>query len=113
MNSTVRLIKEMLCRQLFKKHLRTVQGWALTPDKLLRPGLCLLLRLHLEKNRVSYITCSILENNGRVEYIRVLRPRRLLTPALETYICSLGLKHHIYFELYPHLGISHGEVLLL
>ena len=113
MNSMVRIIKEVLCRQLFKKRLRTANGWALTPDKLLSPGLCLLVRLHLEKNRVSYITCYITENNGRAEYIRVLRPRRLLTPALETYICGIGPKDHIYIELYPHLGISHGEVIQL
>lgn len=113
MTSTVRLIKEMLCRQLFKKRLRTANGWALTPDKLLSPGLCLRVRLHLEKNRVSYITCHITENNGRAEYIRVLRPRRLLTPALETYICGILPKDHIYIKLYPHLGISHGEVIQL
>lgn len=113
MNSTIRLIKEVVCRQLFKKKLYTANGWALTPDKLLSPGFCLLLILHLENNRVSYITCSIMKNSGHAAYIRVLRPRRLLTPALETYICSLGLKNHIYIELHPHLGTSHGEVVLL
>ena len=53
MTSTVRLIKEMLCRQLFKKRLRTANGWALTPDKLLSPGLCLRVRFLLEKTAVS------------------------------------------------------------
>ena len=113
MNRSARLIKEVLYRQLLKKRLRTAKGGVLTPEKLLSPGLCLFFTFNNKNNSTPYITCTITQYDGYATDIRVLQPRRLLTPALETYICGILPKDHIYIKLYPHLGISHGEVIQL
>lgn len=114
MNRSARLIKEVLYRQLLKKRLRTAKGGALTEEKLLSPGLCLFFVLHNKgKNSMPYLTCTITQYDGYATDIRVLKPHRLLTPALKAHICSLLPKTVVGFQLYPHLGIRQGEAFIV
>lgn len=113
MNSTIRLIKEVVCRQLLKKRLPLGQGGVLTEEKLLSPGFCLFFTLSKPKNSKIFMTCTITQFNGYAADIRVLHAERLLTPALIEYIRSRMTRKVIAFQLYPHLGISHGEVVTL
>lgn len=113
MNSTIRLIKEVVCRQLFKKQLHLGQGKVLTQEELLSPGLCLFCTLILQKNTKLFMTCTITQFNGYPADIRVLYPERLLTPALKEYIRSRMTRKVMAFQLYPHLGITEGEWVIL
>lgn len=113
MNSTIRLIKEVLCRQLFKQQLHLGQGKVLTQEELLSPGLCLFFTLNKPKNSKIFMTCTITQYNGYAADIRVLYAERLLTPALKEYIRSRMPRKVMAFQLYPHLGISHGEVVMV
>lgn len=113
MNSTIRLIKEVLYRQLLKKRLRTAKGGVLTEEKLLSPGLCLFCTLNKPENSKIFMTCTITQYDGYATDIRVLYTERLLTPALKEYIRSRMTRKFMAFQLYPHLGISHGEVVIV
>lgn len=113
MNRSARLIKEVLYRQLLKKRLRTAKGGVLTVEKLLSPGLCLLFTFNKINSSMLYTTCTITQYDGYATDIRVLQPRRLLTPALESYICSILPKTYVAFQLYPHLGYTQGEVFIV
>ena len=110
MNRSARLIKEVLYRQLLKKRLRTAKGGVLTAEKLLSPGLCLFFTFGNQRDSLPHITCTITQWDGYATDIRVLRPRQLLTPALESYIWRTLPKKVVAFQLYPHLGIRQGEV---
>lgn len=113
MNSTIRLIKEVLCRQLFKKPLHLGQGKVLTQEELLSPGLCLFFTLNQPKNTKIFMTCTITQYKGYPADIRVLHTERLLTPALKEYIRSRMTRNFMAFQLYPHLGITEGEWIVL
>lgn len=113
MNSTIRLIKEVVCRQLFKQQLPLGQGKVLTQEELLSPGFCLLCTLSKPKNGKLFMTCTITQFNGYAADIRVLYTERLLTPALKEYIRSRMTRKVVAFQLYPHLGITEGEWVVL
>lgn len=113
MNSTIRLIKEVVCRQLFKQQLSLGQGKVLTQEELLSQGFCLFCTLNKPKNSKIFMTCTITQFNGYPADIRVLHAERLLTPALIEYIRSRMTRKVIAFQLYPHLGITEGEWFVL
>ena len=113
MNRSARLIKEVLYRQLLKKRLRTAKGGVLTAEKLLSPGLCLFFTFGNQRDSLPHITCTITQYDGYATDIRVLQPRRLLTPAFESHICSILPKRVVAFQLYPHSGYTRGEVFIV